>query len=181
MTSSENVTGWASWPSSAPGAYYHLAWLTVGSTYVVMLLGAYTSAIGAGLSCPDWPTCYGTWVPFLYSDVVADAPYSALQIFAEWAHRGLAFATGFLILGTAVAAWRWQRDRSLVVWSATLALIFLPIQVFLGRLTVTQLLQPLIVTTHLGVATLILLLLLTSALTSWLLDRHSRASVGGTR
>ncbi|MDY6779004.1 MAG: hypothetical protein SV760_00325, partial [Halobacteria archaeon] len=29
--------------------------LTLVSTYVLMLLGAYTKAIGAGLSCPDWP------------------------------------------------------------------------------------------------------------------------------
>jgi cytochrome c oxidase assembly protein subunit 15 len=38
----------------------YLATITLVSTYILMLLGAYTSAIGAGLSCPDWPTCYGT-------------------------------------------------------------------------------------------------------------------------
>lgn len=157
-------------------SFHHLSGITVLVTYVVMLLGAYTSAIGAGLSCPDWPTCYGTWIPFLYPDIVAGSPYSALQIFAEWAHRGLAFAVGFLILGTVIAAWRWQRNQSLIVWSATLALVFLPIQLLLGRLTVTRLLQPIIVTTHLGVAVLILLLLVTATLTGWLNDQKTRAS-----
>nr|WP_280178013.1 COX15/CtaA family protein [Halorussus marinus] len=51
--------------SRIPVEYRHIASLTLLVTYIVMLLGAYTSAIGAGLSCPDWPTCYGTWVPFL--------------------------------------------------------------------------------------------------------------------
>ena len=132
-----------------------------------MLLGAYTSAIGAGLSCPDWPTCYGTWVPFLQPEIIATSPYSALQIFAEWAHRGLAMLVGFLILGTAVAAWRAQRDRPLVVWSATLAIVLLPIQVLLGGLTVTRNLQPFVVTSHLGVATLILLALATTTISAW--------------
>lgn len=47
------------WTPSRIG-YRHLAGVTLVGTYLVMLLGAYTSAIGAGLSCPDWPTCYGT-------------------------------------------------------------------------------------------------------------------------
>ncbi|WP_338904445.1 COX15/CtaA family protein [Salinibaculum marinum] len=143
-----------------------------------MVLGAYTSAIGAGLSCPDWPTCYGTWVPFLHSGVVADAPYTAVQIFAEWVHRGLAFALGFLILGTVIAAWRWQRDRRLVVGAATLAVALLPLQVYLGRLTVTELLQPVVVTGHLSVALLILLALSTATVGSWFGERTD-AAVGG--
>jgi cytochrome c oxidase assembly protein subunit 15 len=154
--------------------YYHLSGLTLVLTYVVMLLGAYTSAVGGGLSCPDWPTCYGTWIPFLQPDIITESPYSALQIFAEWAHRGLAMTVGFLILGTAVAAWRVHRDRPLVVWPATAALVLLPIQVLLGGLTVTQDLMPIVVTTHLGVATLILLSLGTTFLTGWL----SRRTVG---
>ena len=154
-------------PSTRLG-YRHLAAVTLVGTYVVMLLGAYTSAIGAGLSCPDWPTCYGTWVPFLQPDIVANSPYSALQIFAEWAHRGLAMIVGFLILGTAIAAWRTHRDYPLVVWSATLAIVLLPVQVLLGGLTVTRDLQPFIVTTHLGVATLILLGLTITTVVAWI-------------
>ena len=156
--------------------YHHLSGLTLVITYVVMLLGAYTSAIGAGLSCPDWPTCYGTWVPFLQPEIIAESPYSALQIFAEWAHRGLALTAGFLILGTAVAAWRIHRDQPLIVWSAIAALVLLPTQVLLGGLTVTQNLKPIIVTTHLGVATLILLGLLTTFLVGWLSRQRTALS-----
>jgi len=151
--------------------FEHLAGLALMSTYVLLLLGAYASAIGAGLSCLDWPTCYGTWVPFLYPEIVANAPYSALQIFAEWAHRGLAMIVGFLILGTVGVAWRCERDRPLVVWSATLALVVLPVQVVLGGLTVTELLQPAIVTARLGTAILILVALMTTAVTARLRSR----------
>ncbi|MFA9517009.1 heme A synthase [Halopenitus sp. H-Gu1] len=158
--------------SESPVRYGHIAGLTLGLTYIVMLLGAYTSAIGAGLSCPDWPTCYGTWVPFLQPDIIANSPYSALQIFAEWAHRGLAMTAGLFIAGTAVGAWIVYSDDPLVKWSATTALVLLPFQVVLGGLTVTGNLKPIIVTTHLGVATLILLSLLTTVLTAYLRNRR---------
>ena len=118
--------------------FSRFAGATLVLTYVLMLLGAYTSAIGAGLSCPDWPTCYGTWAPFFHPEIVANSPYSTWQIFAEWAHRGLAMVVGFLILGTALAAWRFRRDRPVVRWSATFALIMLPVQVAIGRFTVSD-------------------------------------------
>jgi cytochrome c oxidase assembly protein subunit 15 len=149
----------------------YLATITLVSAYVLMLLGAYTSAIGAGLSCPDWPTCYGAWIPFLSPGVVANSPYSALQIFAEWAHRGLAMIVGLLILGTVVTAWYGQRDRPLIVWSAVLAIALLPVQVLLGGLTVTAQLQPVVVTSHLGVAILILVSLTVTAFVAWI-DRR---------
>lgn len=149
------------------GQYYHLAGGVMVGTYVLMWLGAYTSAIGAGLSCPDWPMCYGTAVPFLHPEVIRQSPYSALQIFAEWAHRGLAMLVGGGIVLTAVTA-HWCQKRPLVRWSATVAMILLPAQVILGGLTVTANLQPLIVTSHLGVALVILLLLHTTTLVEYL-------------
>ncbi|MFB6084834.1 MAG: heme A synthase [Halorientalis sp.] len=139
-----------------------LAAVTAGSTFLLMCVGAYTKAIGAGLACPDWPTCYGTWVPFLHPGVMADAPYSTWQVFAEWAHRTLAALTGLLIAATGVAAWLTDgRDRP--EQAALLAAALLPVQVLLGGLTVTRGLQPLIVTAHLGAAVLIFAGVVTAA------------------
>lgn len=148
-------------------SFHHLAGVTLLVTYVLMLLGSYTSAIGAGLSCPDWPTCYGTWIPFLQPEIIANSPYSAWKIFAEWAHRGLAMIIGLLILVTVITAWKTQREHRVIIWSTTLALALLPVQIVLGGLTVTALLEPVIVTAHLGVAILILLNLTTATVTAW--------------
>lgn len=151
--------------------YRYLSGITLGITYVVMILGSYTGAIGAGLSCPDWPMCYGTLVPFLDPQLIASSPYTPLQIFAEWFHRGLAMVAGFLILGTAVAAWRTQKDNPVIRWSAVLALVLLPFQVVLGGLTVTEQLDPFIVTSHLAFASLILVLLTTTYVGSWVYSK----------
>jgi heme A synthase len=146
--------------------YHHLAVGTLFGTYVLMVLGAYTSAIGAGLSCPDWPTCYGTVVPFLHPGVVADSPYSALQIFAEWAHRGLAMVVGLSVVLTALVA-RYTHERAIVEHSAAFAALLLPVQVVLGGLTVTESLEPIIVTSHLATAALILVALTVTTVTGW--------------
>lgn len=147
--------------------FEHLAGITLLTTYLLMVIGAYTSAVGAGLSCPDWPTCYGTIVPFLHPDIVANSPYSAGQIFVEWAHRGVAMVVGVLIFTTVGAAWIGHREQPIVVKAATLAGLLLPVQVILGGLTVTQALQPIIVTAHLGIALLILLSLTAATVMAW--------------
>ncbi|HEV8077128.1 MAG TPA: COX15/CtaA family protein, partial [Marinobacter sp.] len=36
-----------------------LAVLAVGLAVVVIMLGAWTRLVHAGLGCPDWPGCYG--------------------------------------------------------------------------------------------------------------------------
>ncbi|WP_092661335.1 COX15/CtaA family protein [Halorientalis persicus] len=147
-------------------SYHQLALTTLIGTYLLMILGAYTSAIGAGLACPDWPACYGTLVPFLHPEIIASSPYSGLQIFAEWAHRTLAVIIGLLIISTAFTAW-YTRDSALVRGPAVFAALLLPFQVILGGLTVTASLAPIVVTSHLATATLILIALTATTVASW--------------
>tara|TARA_B100000029_G_C17533986_1_gene944214 strand:+ start:499 stop:1530 length:1032 start_codon:yes stop_codon:yes gene_type:complete len=89
------------------------AWL-LGLTLVVVAIGGLIRIYDAGESCPDWPTCFGTW-GFDVSHEDQEAWYSAnpdeidsrgsghryttFQIFTEWSHRILAGAVlGPLVL-----------------------------------------------------------------------------------
>lgn len=170
MTDSISLRAIGTFPETDRFNYYHLSGSVLVGTYVLMLLGAYTSAIGAGLSCPDWPTCYGTAAPFLHPEIINSSPYTTLQIFAEWAHRGVAMVVGLGILTTVGAAYRLQK-QPLVRRTAAVALLLLPVQVVLGGLTVTANLQPLIVTSHLGTAIVILLMLCTTTVVDYLTHR----------
>ncbi|MGQ0797513.1 MAG: COX15/CtaA family protein [Methanobacteriota archaeon] len=119
--------------------------LSIGSAIAVfgtMLMGGYTSASGSGLACPDWPLCRGEAIP--------DLGVAAIAV--EFAHRLLALSAGVLILAALLATLLWFRtDRRLVLIAAA-AFVLLAAQVALGMLTITSALDPVVVTSHLGIA-----------------------------
>lgn len=101
---------------------------TVVLTGILILLGVFTAAEGAGLTCGQrWPLCDGPLGGLLPANYLSGV---------EWFHRVFAAVTGLVILGTTVAAWLWDQARR-VRYAMTLALAILPVQVALGRFTVT--------------------------------------------
>ncbi|MFC7072432.1 COX15/CtaA family protein [Halovenus rubra] len=104
---------------------HYLATTTV-STFFLILLGVYTGKIGAGLTCEArWPLCDG-WMGLFPANWLS---------FVEWFHRLVAMIVGFMILGGAIMAWRRDRGR-ILKFSTSLAVVFLPVQVFFGANTV---------------------------------------------
>lgn len=115
-----------------------LVTLTLWLTLVLIIVGAATRVHDAGMACPDWPQCYGVWVPFPESHVpggyvVAGQHYVWWQVLLEWGHRGLAAVVGFGLLGLlALAPARPQREW----WPLATAVLLLAMQIKLGAVTV---------------------------------------------
>jgi cytochrome c oxidase assembly protein subunit 15 len=105
--------------------FHRIAWLAVALALGVIVFGAFVRLSHAGLSCPDWPTCYGraTWPQ--HANHVADHAASAIRPFEdhkawrEQGHRHVAAILGVLVLVLALLAARRRRHGVAQVLAAS--------------------------------------------------------------
>jgi cytochrome c oxidase assembly protein subunit 15 len=95
--------------------FHRIAWLAVALAFGVIVFGAFVRLSNAGLSCPDWPTCYGraAWPTAVAqaADHAATAirPVEPHKAWREQVHRHLAATLGLLVLLLALLAARPRR------------------------------------------------------------------------
>src|SRR3546814_14051983 len=72
--------------------FHRIAWLAVALALGVILFGAFVRLSNAGLSCPDWPTCYGraAWPTVARDAVDHDAtPTPPVKVHKSTAERSV--------------------------------------------------------------------------------------------
>ena len=128
------------------------------ATYVLIVVGGLVRATDSGLGCPDWPACFGKWVP-----------PAELHAWIEHSHRLVAaLAVGPLVAAVGLITLFTARRHDRVLLAAALvtgALVIL--QALLGGQVVIQQLRAELVTAHLAMALTVL------ALTILIADRAS--------
>jgi protoheme IX farnesyltransferase len=143
-----------------------LATAAAAATYLLIVVGGLVRATDSGLGCPDWPLCFGAWVP-----------PNELHAWIEHSHRLVAaLAVGPLVGAVAlitVFSGR-RRDRPLLV-AAVVAGVLVIVQAVLGGQVVIQGLARELVTAHLAMALTVL------ALTILIADRAAHGPMPGRR
>lgn len=114
--------------------FHRIAWLAVALALCVIVFGAFVRLSNAGLSCPDWPTCYGraAWPTAAHeaSDHVATAirPVEVHKAWREQFHRMIAGLLGVLTLTLALLAARRRRyGVAQVIVAALLVAVSIPL------------------------------------------------------
>ena len=124
-------------PLHRPALYRHfhrIAWLAVALATCVIVFGAFVRLSNAGLSCPDWPTCYGKAAWPTHVEQVADHAATAIRpvdpskAWREQFHRMIAGLLGVLVLSLALLATRRRPQGWLqVIGASVLVAIAIPL------------------------------------------------------
>jgi cytochrome c oxidase assembly protein subunit 15 len=110
----------------------------VALTYLLITLGALVRAHDAGLACPDWPLCFGEFVPQMN-----------LEVTFEWTHRLIAGSVALFFGALGVGLLRSPETPLATRRLLGLATALLATQILLGALTVWLKLASWTVTAHL--------------------------------
>ena len=137
-----------------------LAAHVVVALIALVVIGGATRVMEAGLACPDWPLCYGSFLPGRQMN---------LQVFLEWFHRLDAFFVGIVLITQFLLSCYWSKFLpKWLPWTYGFLTLLVAFQGFLGALTVLQLLPSLVVMAHLAVA--FILVAIMSGVTQQLLN-----------
>ncbi|MEC9332646.1 MAG: COX15/CtaA family protein, partial [Candidatus Thermoplasmatota archaeon] len=147
---------------------HQVPFMLVIIAFMIIATGGWVRISDAGESCPDWPTCFGTWGfdvsaedqekwweenPDEVDSRGAEHRYTSDQIFTEWLHRGLVGIIGILVLYSQYTAWALRDEIGEKIYKIHfLVTVLLVMQAVVGYITVDLDNAPWTVALHLFMA-----------------------------
>lgn len=153
--------------------FRRLALLTVVVVYLLILIGGIVRSTGSGMGCPDWPKCFGSWVPPTevsqlppnYQEIYGaklkgEIEFNAFKTWTEYLNRLFGAFTGLMIFATLLASVSYIKKDRPVFTVSLLTFLLVGFQGWLGSKVVSTELAPWLVTLHMLLAIVIVFFLL---------------------
>lgn len=168
------------------------------SVLILIFVGAIVRVTGAGLGCPDWPKCWGCYIP---PSKIEDVDFKKIDfskfekkahqrhlvegevneqslrkifnprhVWTEYVNRLFSLPVGIFSLATFIMSFAWRQKKPMVFYASFFALLLVLFNAWLGRRVVLSGLQPGIITVHMALA---LLLIIVQSYIIW----HGKASM----
>ena len=179
--------------------FHKVATLTFWATLGLVVAGGLVRATGAGLGCPDWPTCWGCWLPPTeLSDIPSQlddfgnayyldkldrkqylSKFDSTKMWIEYMNRVLGVLIGIFIIATFVASFPLRKSQPRLFYGSLAALLMVIFQGWLGSIVVESELMPGMITLHMLLAMILLSFLI--SLQAWSSPLPKGIILPGTR
>ena len=167
MISSNNLT------KNDGKRFRSLALLTILIIYLLVLAGGIVRGTGSGMGCPDWPKCFGQWIPptdisqlppnykgIYGAKLKGEVEFNPVKTWIEYANRLLGVLSGIFVFATLVASFSYWRKDKTVFWGSVVTFLLIGANGWLGSRVVASELAHYTVTLHLLLAVLVVFSLL---------------------
>lgn len=153
--------------------FQNLALATIIIIYLLILAGGVVRGTGSGMGCPDWPKCFGRWIPptelsqlpanyqqIYGAKLKGEIEFNAVKTWIEYINRLLGVLSGFFVFATLLTSFSyWRKDRA-IVWGSLVAFLLIGVNGWLGSRVVATELAQYMITFHLLLAILVVFALL---------------------
>ena len=150
---------------NANTSYIRYTWFILVMVFLVIAAGGVVRMTQSGMGCPDWPTCFGRWVPPTSADQLPpdfekylkqqdiDHSFNVYHTWIEYINRLLGALLGFFILIHFIWSVRkfWTTEKKVVLLSLLL-LLGVGFQGWLGKKVVDANLAVVKITVHMLMA-----------------------------
>jgi heme a synthase len=172
--------------------FQRLALIAFICVEVLIFVGAIVRVTGSGLGCPDWPFCYGRWMPptsveqidftklnlekfkakaarlgrdpDTITEASIKAEFDPVATWVEYLNRLTSLPVGFSVLAMFIASFsEWRRGRHIVLFAAFASIVLVGLNAWLGARVVLSGLKPGTITLHMALAILLLCVLVFTA------------------
>lgn len=150
-----------------------LALLTIITVYLVILAGGIVRGTGSGMGCPDWPKCFGRWIPPTESSQLpsnyqeiygaklkGEVEFNAAKTWIEYVNRLLGVLSGFFVFATFIASFSYIKKNKAIFFGSLSAFLLIGANGWLGSRVVATELAQYMITIHLLLAVLVVFALL---------------------
>jgi heme a synthase len=147
---------------------------TIAAVFFLIFIGGLVRSTGSGMGCPDWPKCFGQWIPPSdISELPADyktkfavagkeiADFDAYKTWVEYYNRLIGVVIGLFVFLTVIFSLPYLKsENKKIFWLSFLAFILVGFQGWIGSKVVSTDLATYMVTIHMLIALVIVALLI---------------------